>query len=97
MNLFESIKPLFTNKPLIVVANKVDVLRLDDLPPEKRTLLEPLEKDDNIPVLEMSTSNLEGVIEVKTQACERNILAYSTDEKQKKAIVDGSKQVIRIT
>lgn len=31
--LFESIKPLFANKPLLVVLNKTDVIRLEELKP----------------------------------------------------------------
>ena len=30
--LFESIKPLFQNKPLMICANKVDVVPFDQLP-----------------------------------------------------------------
>ena len=82
MRLFESIKPLFQNKPLIVVCNKVDVLRLDDLPKEKRDILKVLEDDENIPVIEMSTATDFGVMEVKTEACER-LLAFRVDQKMK--------------
>lgn len=79
MKLFESIKPLFANKPLTVVANKADVLRLDELPPEKRALLKSLE-DKDVPVLEMSTITDFGVMDVKIQACER-LLAFRVDQK----------------
>lgn len=79
MKLFESIKPLFANKPLTVVANKADILRLDELPPEKRVLLKSLE-DKDIPVLEMSTITDFGVMDVKIQACER-LLAFRVDQK----------------
>lgn len=82
MKLFDSIKPLFTNKPLVVVVNKVDVLRLDDLPEEKRAILKELEEDENIPLLEMSTVTDFGVMEVKTEACER-LLSYRVDQKIK--------------
>ena len=33
--LFHSIKPLFANKPVMLVMNKIDVTRLDDLAPRK--------------------------------------------------------------
>ena len=36
--LFENIKPLFANKPLIVCANKVDVKRIDELSEENQVL-----------------------------------------------------------
>ncbi|XP_068971276.1 nucleolar GTP-binding protein 1 [Bombus flavifrons] len=87
VKLFESIKPLFANKPLTVVANKADVLRLDELPPEKRALLKSLE-DKDVPVLEMSTITDFGVMDVKIQACER-LLAFRVDQKIRTKKVEG--------
>lgn len=80
--LYESIKPLFANKPLLVVVNKVDVLRLEDLPENKRAILQPLEGKEDIPLLEMSTATELGVMEVKTQACEK-LLAYRINQKMR--------------
>ena len=40
--LFHSIKPLFANKPLLVVANKVDATSLDGLAPEDRALIDEM-------------------------------------------------------
>ena len=45
MELFESIKPLFTNKPILVCLNKVDVLQIEDLPEEKKVILKKFEED----------------------------------------------------
>ncbi|XP_043489384.1 nucleolar GTP-binding protein 1 [Polistes fuscatus] len=86
--LFESIKPLFANKPLLIVMNKVDVTRLDELPIEKREILKPLEADTNVPILEMSTLTDFGVIDVKNQACDR-LLAFRVDQKIKTKKVEG--------
>lgn len=61
------------------MANKADVLRLEELTPEKRTILKSLE-DKEVPVLEMSTITDFGVMDVKLQACER-LLAYRVDQK----------------
>lgn len=61
------------------MVNKVDVLRLEELPPEKRTILKSLEEKD-IPVLEMSTITDFGVMEVKIQSCER-LLGFRVDQK----------------
>lgn len=36
INLFESIRPLFANKPVLIGANKCDLLRIEDLPEEKK-------------------------------------------------------------
>lgn len=62
--------------------NKVDIVRLEELSPEKRNVLKPLENDKDVPVLEMSTVTDFGVMEVKTEACER-LLAYRVDQKIK--------------
>ncbi|KAL2735148.1 nucleolar GTP-binding protein 1 [Vespula maculifrons] len=88
VKLFESIKPLFTNKPLLIVMNKVDVRRLEELPFEKREILKPLEADENVPVLEMSTLTDFGVMDVKTQTCDR-LLAFRVDQKIKTKKVEG--------
>lgn len=57
-------------------------MNLDELSPEKRAVLKPLEDDKDIPVLEMSTVTDVGVMEVKTEACER-LLSYRVDQKFK--------------
>ncbi|CAK9825700.1 Nucleolar GTP-binding protein 1 [Anthophora retusa] len=87
VKLFESIKPLFANKPLTVVVNKVDVLRLEEISAEKRALLKSLE-DKDVPVLEMSTITDFGVMDVKIQACER-LLAFRVDQKIRTKKVEG--------
>lgn len=42
--LFHSIKPLFANKPLMVVCNKTDVQAMDSLPAESRKLLDEMKE-----------------------------------------------------
>ncbi len=70
VSLFNSIKPLFANKPLIIVANKIDVMPFDALSNEKRSLIEGL-KADGVELIVMSTLTEEGVHDVKSIACER--------------------------
>lgn len=88
IKLFESIKPLFTNKPLIAVVNKIDVVELNDLSADRREALATLENDENIPVMQMSTVTDIGVNEVKVEACER-LLSYRVDQKMRTKKVDG--------
>jgi nucleolar GTP-binding protein len=88
IKLFESIKPLFANKPLIVVANKVDIIQLDDLASEKQAVLKDLREDSDVTVMEMSTVTDLGVMEVKTEACER-LLSFRVDQKMRSKKVDG--------
>jgi len=69
VELFNNIKPLFSNKPLLVALNKVDVVSPEDLREEARQVLAKFE-EDGIPIVPMSTLTEEGVVEVKTQACD---------------------------
>ncbi|XP_006025041.1 nucleolar GTP-binding protein 1 [Alligator sinensis] len=81
LELFRNIKPLFANKPLIVVANKCDVKRISELPEENKDIFENLEAE-GFPVIETSTLTEEGVIKVKTEACDR-LLAHRVETKMK--------------
>merc|ERR1719295_1842927 len=69
-SLFDSIKPLFNNKPLLVVANKSDVIQRSELPAEKEAVLAAIEKESEMEIMTMSTVTEEGVMEVKNNACE---------------------------
>lgn len=88
VKLFESIKPLFTNKPLILAINKIDILTLEDMPPERQAIITKLQEDKQIPVMFMSTVQETGVMEVKTEACER-LLSYRVDQKMRTKKVDN--------
>nr|XP_048693622.1 GTP-binding protein 4 isoform X3 [Caretta caretta]XP_048693623.1 GTP-binding protein 4 isoform X3 [Caretta caretta] len=81
LELFQNIKPLFANKPLILVANKCDVKRISELPEENQKMFENLEAE-GFPVIETSTLTEEGVIKVKTEACDR-LLSHRVDTKMK--------------
>ncbi|GLJ36933.1 hypothetical protein SUGI_0746780 [Cryptomeria japonica] len=84
--LFHSIKPLFANKPLIVVCNKIDLQPLETLAEEDAKLVAEMraeaakniggffgnqEGGDDGVLLSMSALKEEGVIAVKNAACER--------------------------
>jgi nucleolar GTP-binding protein len=69
-SLFDSIKPLFANKPLLVVANKTDVLKRSELSAEKESVLAAIEKECEMEIMDMSTVTEAGVMDVKTKACE---------------------------
>lgn len=88
IRLYESIKPLFANKPLMVVLNKVDIITLNDLDETRKTALADVLNDANVPVLQMSTVSEEGVMEVKTEACER-LLGFRVDQKMRTKKVDN--------
>uniref|UniRef100_A0A1B6L217 Nucleolar GTP-binding protein 1 n=1 Tax=Graphocephala atropunctata TaxID=36148 RepID=A0A1B6L217_9HEMI len=79
VSLYNSIKPLFANKPLMVVCNKTDIVKVDDLPEQKKELLRSFE-ETKVPVMSMSTLTEDGVAEVKEQACE-TLLAFRVENK----------------
>ncbi|XP_048866112.1 nucleolar GTP-binding protein 1 [Brienomyrus brachyistius] len=81
LKLFENIRPLFANKPLIIVANKCDVKKIDELSEENRKIFSDLVAE-GIPVIETSTLTEEGVMQVKTEACDK-LLAHRVDTKMK--------------
>ncbi|KAL6199727.1 hypothetical protein ACLB2K_029510 [Fragaria x ananassa] len=83
--LFQSIKSLFLNKPLIIVCNKTDLQPLEGISEEDMKLVTEMKSeamktvigqggeatnDDGV-LLTMSTLTDEGVISVKNAACER--------------------------
>ncbi|KAL4229360.1 Nucleolar GTP-binding protein 1 [Mactra antiquata] len=79
--LFKNIKPLFANKPLIVCVNKIDILKIEDLPEDKRDLVKSFEEEE-IPLMTMSTLTEEGVSELRNEACDR-LLAHRVETKIK--------------
>merc|ERR1712142_73018 len=87
-NLFDSIRPLFNNKPLIVVSNKMDVVKRGELAPEKEEILKNIETEMSGEILAMSTVTEEGVMDVKSKACEL-LLQHRVDMKYKAKKVDG--------
>lgn len=88
MKLFDSIKPLFANKPLLVVVNKIDILSLEELSDERRKIVTQIEEDPDVTLMQMSTVSEQGVAEVKNEACER-LLCYRVDQKMRTKKVDG--------
>nr|Q99P77.3 RecName: Full=GTP-binding protein 4; AltName: Full=Chronic renal failure gene protein; AltName: Full=Nucleolar GTP-binding protein 1 [Rattus norvegicus]AAK13446.1 G protein-binding protein CRFG [Rattus norvegicus] len=81
LGLFQNIRPLFINKPLIVVASKCEVKRIAELSEEDQKIFLDLQAE-GFPVIETSTLTEEGVIQVKTEACDR-LLAHRVETKMK--------------
>jgi len=81
IDLFKNIKPLFSNKPIFVLLNKIDVVSVEELAPEKKELLKVFE-EEGVTVIPMSTMSEEGVMDAKTEACE-TLLAQRVEMKLK--------------
>lgn len=77
-SLFRSIKPLFANKQLIIVVNKVDQQPWESLDAERKEMIEALANDANCSLMTMSNISEHGVSEVKNAACEK-LLASRVD------------------
>mmetsp|Transcript_41675 Transcript_41675/g.61175 ORF Transcript_41675/g.61175 Transcript_41675/m.61175 type:complete len:707 (+) Transcript_41675:167-2287(+) len=73
--LFESIKPLFANKELILVVNKVDLESWEDLEKEKKDMVEALAEDANCTLMTMSNESEHNVSAVKAAACDKLLAA----------------------
>ncbi|CAF9929545.1 MAG: Nucleolar GTP-binding protein 1 [Heterodermia speciosa] len=73
IQLFKSIKPLFANKLVFVVINKIDIVRPQDLDNETKEMLDGILKSGDVELLQLSCTTTEGVTEVKNAACERLI------------------------
>jgi nucleolar GTP-binding protein len=71
ISLFESIKPLFANKPLFIIANKIDVVKFEDIDSEHREAIIALAKETGAELMTMSSLSEENVTEVKSRACEK--------------------------
>jgi nucleolar GTP-binding protein len=80
--LFKSIKPLFSNKLVFVVINKIDVTRPEDLEPSVQEELQGILKSGEVELLQLSCNTQEGVQEVKNAACER-LIAERVNQKLK--------------
>ena len=73
IQLFQSIKPLFANKLVFLVINKIDVMRPEDLDSETQEQLQSLLKPGDVELLQLSCTTSEGVMDVRNAACERLI------------------------
>ncbi|KAF6777720.1 hypothetical protein AHF37_02681 [Paragonimus kellicotti] len=82
--LFESLRPLFRNKPILIAANKTDIRSFDDLPESSQSLIREVvrmpqtedmeqavnEVHDRPLFLQMSTVSETGVMFVRAAACD---------------------------
>jgi len=80
--LFHSIKPLFGGKPTLLVINKIDVTRLEDLTPDNRALVQEIIDTEDVQCIQVSCYSEEGVMDLKNKACDA-LLAHRVDAKLK--------------
>eukprot|EP01031_Cornospumella_fuschlensis_P032362 gene32362-39137_t len=80
LKLFESIRPLFANKQVFIVANKIDVIPYESLAPAVRQRIEDTAKNANAELLPMSNVSEENISKLKTLACDK-LLEQRVDSK----------------
>lgn len=70
-HLFRTLKPLYIKKPVLVVCNKTDLRKLNDLSPEERNNIESLAKEGgNVTIMAMSNATEENIMNVRNKACD---------------------------
>ncbi|TPX43712.1 hypothetical protein SeMB42_g04623 [Synchytrium endobioticum] len=82
IKLYESIKPLFANKPTMIVINKIDVMKPEQLNPTDQALLKHILERDKVILTQLSCLTEEGVMDVRNQACDM-LLASRVEMKMK--------------
>lgn len=98
IKLFTSIKPLFANKPVFVVINKIDVTRPDELDDARKAMLDEFEtenKSDGVQIVQLSCLSEEGVMDVRNQACDA-LLHSRVESKQQTKRVENVANRIRV-
>ncbi|RYG65631.1 NOG1 family protein [archaeon] len=80
LKLFESIRPLFANKQVFIVANKIDVVPYESLAAAVRQRIEDTAKQANAELLPMSNVSEENISKLKTLACDK-LLEQRVDSK----------------
>ncbi|KAK9449840.1 P-loop containing nucleoside triphosphate hydrolase protein [Limtongia smithiae] len=88
VNLYHSIKPLFANKTVIVVINKIDAMRPEDLDPARQQLLTTITAESNVEVMQLSCHLELNLMEVRNHACDK-LLAARIEQKLKGSKVNN--------
>lgn len=84
VKLFHSIKPLFANKSVMVVVNKTDIIKPEDLDEERSGLLNSVLEFPGVEIMATSCHEEENVMAVRNKACEK-LLASRIESKLKSA------------
>ena len=92
MSLFKSIKPLFANKQLIVVINKIDVQPWSTLDSSKKSLITEMCEAANCTMMCMSNVTEQGVMDVKTAACDKLLQARVEKRVVGKKVDEGERR-----
>lgn len=82
VKLFNSIKPLFANKSVLVVINKTDIIHIEDLDDERQKLINSMLEIPGVEIMQTSCYNEDNVMKVRNKACEK-LLTSRIEQKLK--------------
>uniref|UniRef100_A0AAV1TWY3 Nucleolar GTP-binding protein 1 n=1 Tax=Peronospora matthiolae TaxID=2874970 RepID=A0AAV1TWY3_9STRA len=82
LSLFENIRPLFANKPLVLVCNKIDQMRFDALSDDHQSMINTAVEETKAKFFTMSNHSEENVMEVRNYACDE-LLTHRVNSKVK--------------
>ncbi|KAG4302089.1 hypothetical protein PCK1_001648 [Pneumocystis canis] len=71
VKLYHSLKPLFSNKIIVLVINKIDIMHPDNLDEKNKALIQTILDDKNIQMVQTSCVTEEGVMNVRNICCDR--------------------------
>lgn len=91
LSLFESIRPLFANKPVSLVLNKIDLIRPEALSESDKALLQAV-MDSGVEIASSSCVTEEGIMAVRNSGCER-LLSMRVDLKLQGASLGGRQRI----
>ena len=80
--LYNSIRPLFADKLVFIVVNKIDLMRPEDLDTETQQQIQALLKPGEVEMLQLSCTTEEGIMPVRNAVCDR-LLADRNAQKLK--------------
>lgn len=70
LSLFNSIRPLFKNKPIVIVLNKIDLQPFESMDKKYKDMIEQTAQTNNTYLIKMSNVSNEGIMDVKSHACD---------------------------
>ena len=71
IQLFKSIKPLFSNKLAFIVINKTDLMKPEDLDQETQSELQALINAGDVEIMQLSCTTTDNVMAVRNAICDR--------------------------
>lgn len=82
VKLFHTLKKLFANKSVLVVINKTDIIKIEDLDESTQLLLKTISDEPGVEIMQTSCYEEDNVMTVRNKACEK-LLSARIEQKLK--------------